>query len=144
MNGLKYHQTILWIFYYYLICICSSLLEAEHLHTKHSINRKHMCDKSTEFTCASHSKHANTVECIKKHHRCDGYYDCTDNSDENHCPLLLNYHISVICFNTKIKSKYSSSAIYNLFEGDLFHGEISIAPAEYLQCDIHLRNITNV
>ena len=121
----------------------SSLSELHKLNTKSRkpVNRK-PCDKFSEFQCISE---LHGIQCIPNKYRCDGLYHCRDQSDERHCKL--NYQTKNPDFTAKCSNKHGSYAPYalsDIFQPMLGSGEISIAVHDYFQCNIQLKNVTNV
>ena len=97
------------------------------------------CNKYNQFQCISH---LHGIQCIPSKQRCDGLYQCKDQSDERHCYLSYAHGFTAKCQNSH--GSYAPYALSDVFDNKLDAGEISIAPNDYLQCDITLNNITNV
>eukprot|EP01084_Bolivina_argentea_P284730 488064_1 len=116
-----------------------SLSDLHHLQDRNEPLTK-SCEPFSEFQCVS-TLHG--TQCIPNEQRCDGQYQCKDQSDERHC--LLSYvhkEFAAKCHNQA--GSYAPYALVDIFDNKLKSGEISVAPKDYLECNVQLRNVTNL
>mmetsp|Transcript_45754 Transcript_45754/g.76093 ORF Transcript_45754/g.76093 Transcript_45754/m.76093 type:complete len:365 (+) Transcript_45754:185-1279(+) len=117
----------------------------ESVHELHALKSNHPpsnkpCDKWLEFECASK---VHGIQCVPNKERCDGVYQCHDQSDERHCRLRYEHsEFTAKCHNHH--GSYAPYALADIFDDVIDSGEISIAPKDYLQCNIQFKNVTNL